>query len=57
MSEKTINKVPNVPNLRFRNFNNTWIKKSFLDLVKVKARIGWQGLRQVCERSYVKKNL
>jgi|GEM_PF-5395008 len=46
MSEKTINKVPNVPNLRFRNFNNTWIKKSFLDLVKVKARIGWQGLRQ-----------
>lgn len=46
MSEKTINKVPNVPNLRFRNFNNTWIKKSFLDLVTVKARIGWQGLRQ-----------
>ena len=50
MSEKTINKVPNVPNLRFRNFNNTWIKKSFLDLVKVKARMARFTSRRIYER-------
>jgi len=26
MSEKTINKIPNVPNLRFENYSNSYIK-------------------------------
>ncbi len=34
MSEKTINKIPNVPNLRFREFHDSWIEAKLSDFSK-----------------------
>ena len=32
MSEKTIKKIPNVPNLRFPEFTGSWLKRRFYDI-------------------------
>ena len=41
-----MSEVVNIPQLRFPEFSGEWEEKNILELSTMKARIGWQNLRQ-----------
>ena len=45
LGDDMINKVKNVPKIRFSGYTHAWEKRKFGEVATMNARIGWQNLR------------